>query len=148
MECSVNGVPMFDGQSGLKHEYWSSRMKTFLKEKGYDIWKSVVTGYNGTKKLKTIAKKELKKNQKIAMDFILDGLYDLVKDKVGKCSSIKEIWDKLHNIYSSPITDLDNAQEDTCTVQEEISSSCETNIEEEECKEAEVDYREEMMCFI
>jgi hypothetical protein len=28
-----------------------------------------VTGYNGTKKPKTAAKKELKKNNKIAMDF-------------------------------------------------------------------------------
>jgi hypothetical protein len=33
------------------------------------------------------------------MDFILEGLWDLVKDKVGKCSSTKERWDKLHNLY-------------------------------------------------
>jgi hypothetical protein len=33
------------------------------------------------------------------MDFILEGLADLVKDKVGKCSLAKELWDKLHNLY-------------------------------------------------
>jgi hypothetical protein len=33
------------------------------------------------------------------MDFILEGLCDLVKDKVGQFSSAKELWDKLHNIY-------------------------------------------------
>jgi hypothetical protein len=33
------------------------------------------------------------------MDFILERLSDPVKDKVGKCSLTKELWDKLHNIY-------------------------------------------------
>jgi hypothetical protein len=62
----------------------------------------------------------LKKNKKIAMDFIWEGLPNLVREKVGKCSSAKELWDKLHDIYSSPITDLENAKEDACTDQEEI----------------------------
>jgi hypothetical protein len=53
------------------------------------------------------------------MDFILEGLPDSVKEKVGKCSSAKELWDKLHNIYfeESPITkpenDLKKMQEKT-----------------------------------
>jgi hypothetical protein len=38
----------------------------------------------------------IKKEQQIGMDAILDGLPDLVKVKVGQCSSTKEIWDKLH----------------------------------------------------
>jgi hypothetical protein len=104
MEYSMNGAPMFNGQKGLKYELWN-RMKVFLQEHGYDVWHSVVTGYNATKKPKTATKKELKRNKKIAMDFILEGLPDSVKDKVGKCSSAKELWDKLHNIYSSPITE-------------------------------------------
>jgi hypothetical protein len=33
------------------------------------------------------------------MDDILDTLSDLVKVKVGQCSSSKELWDKLHNLY-------------------------------------------------
>jgi hypothetical protein len=50
-----------------------------------------VTGYNATKKPKTATKKELKKNNKLAMDFIMEGLPDSVKDKVGKCSSINKL---------------------------------------------------------
>jgi hypothetical protein len=34
-------------------------------------------------------KKELKKNNKIAMDFISEGLPNMVRIKVGKCSSTK-----------------------------------------------------------
>jgi hypothetical protein len=65
-------------------------------------------------------------NKKIAMDFILEGLLDSVKDKVGQCSPAKELCDKLHNIYfeESPITDIDNDKEDVGTKQEEIHSSC------------------------
>jgi hypothetical protein len=92
-----------------------SRRKTFFQAHGYDIWYSVVTGYNGSKKPNTAAKKELKKNNKIAMDFIMEGLPDSVKEKVGKSSSAKEIWDKLHNIYYSPITESKIAKEDTGT---------------------------------
>jgi hypothetical protein len=61
------------------------------------------------------AKKELKKNNKIAMDLIWAVLPNPVREKVGKCSSIKEIWDKLHNIYSSLITDSKNSKEDAST---------------------------------
>jgi hypothetical protein len=66
------------------------------------------------------------------MDFILEGLYDSVKDKVGKRSSAKELWDKLHDIYSSPITDSENGKEDVGIEQEERCSSCQTDSEEEE----------------
>jgi hypothetical protein len=53
---------------------WRNKMKTFLGAQGYDVWYSVVTGYTGSKKPKTATKKELKRNNKIAMDFILEGL--------------------------------------------------------------------------
>jgi hypothetical protein len=44
--------------------------ENLFKGMGYDIWYSIVTGYNATKKANTAAKKELKKNNKIEMDFI------------------------------------------------------------------------------
>ena len=44
------------------------------------------------------------------MDFIWEGLPNPVREKVGKCSSTKELWDKLHDIYSSPIADSKNAK--------------------------------------
>jgi putative N-acetylmannosamine-6-phosphate epimerase len=72
----------------------------FLQAQGFDFWKSVITGYTTTKRpSKTASKKELKRNNKITMDFILEGLCDSVKVKVGQCSSTKEIWDKIHNIH-------------------------------------------------
>jgi hypothetical protein len=104
---------------------WSRRRKVFSQEQRYYIWLSFSIGYDSSKRAKTEAKKELKKNNKIAMDFIWEGLPNLVREKVGKCSSAKEIWDKLHDIYSSPITDLENDKEELC-------SPCQTDLEDEE----------------
>jgi hypothetical protein len=64
-------------------------MKVFLHAQGYYIWLSVITRYDSSKRKKTATKKELKKNNKIAMDFISEGLPNMVRIKVGKCSSTK-----------------------------------------------------------
>jgi hypothetical protein len=66
------------------------------------------------------------------MDFIWEVLPNLLREKVGKCSSTKELWDKLHDIYSSPITDLENVKEDADTNQEELCSPCQEDSEDEE----------------
>jgi hypothetical protein len=124
MDYSENGVPMFNGQNGLNYEMWTIRTELFLQAQGLYIWLSVVTGYDSSKREKTAAKKELKKNKKIAMDFILEGLPNPVREKVCKFSSAKEIWDKLHNAYSSSIIESENAKEDVGTKQEERCSSC------------------------
>jgi hypothetical protein len=68
----------------------------------------------------------LKKNNKIAMDFIREGLPNPVREKVGKCPLEKELWDKLHDIYSSPIAYSENVKEDADTNQEELCSPCQT----------------------
>jgi hypothetical protein len=81
MDYTNNEIPVFDGQN---YEIWSSRMKSFLEAWGYDVWYLIVTGYTASNKLmKTASKKELKRNIKIAMDVILDGLPNSVKIKVG-----------------------------------------------------------------
>jgi hypothetical protein len=67
-----------------------------------DVWLSVVSGYTTLKKPKTAAQKEARRNNKMEMDAILDGLDDSVKAKVGSCASAKEIWDKLQDIYAKP----------------------------------------------
>ena len=36
----------------------------------------------------------------MAIDTILDGLTDSVKSKVGSCTSAKEIWNKLQDLYA------------------------------------------------
>jgi hypothetical protein len=60
---------------------------------------SVASGYNSLKKPKTAAQKEAKRNNKLAIDTILDGLTDSVKSKVGSCASSKEIWYKIQDLY-------------------------------------------------
>jgi hypothetical protein len=79
MDYSENGVPLFNGQNGLKYEIWSGRTKVFLQAQGYYIWLSFVIGYDSSKRENTAAKKELKKNNKITMDFIWEGLPNHVK---------------------------------------------------------------------
>jgi hypothetical protein len=72
----------------------------------------------------------------------------LVKVKVGKCSSSKDLWDKLQKIYykESPlITDpehVDQDKEDSKTKQEEGSSSDQTDPKEDYAEEGEIDLEE------
>jgi hypothetical protein len=66
------------------------------------------------------------------MDFIWEGLPNPIRENVGKCSSTKQLWDKLHDIYSSPITHSENAKEDAGTDQEEICLPFQTDLEDEE----------------
>ena len=51
MDYSENGVPLLNGQNGLKYELWSGRTKVFLQEHGYYIWLSFVTRYDGSHSL-------------------------------------------------------------------------------------------------
>jgi hypothetical protein len=60
MDYFENGVSFFNGHNGLKYEIWSGRMKVFLKAQGYDIWKSIVIGYDSSKREKNTTKKDLK----------------------------------------------------------------------------------------
>ena len=64
------------------------------------------------KETKDCSQEGIEKEKQIAMDFIMEGLCDSTKDKVGNFSSAKEIWDKLHNIYSSPIIESKNSKDD------------------------------------
>jgi hypothetical protein len=75
-------------------------METYLKDLGSDVWFSVASGYNALKKPKTAAQKEAKKNNKLTIDTIVDGLTDSVKSKVGSCASSKYIWDKIQDLYA------------------------------------------------
>jgi hypothetical protein len=91
-----NGIPPFDGSN---FEYWSNRIETYLKAPWADVWFLVASGYNALKKPKAAVRKEEKRNNKLAIDTIMDALKDSVKSKVGSCASSKEIWDKLQDLY-------------------------------------------------
>ena len=39
---STNKAPLFDGSN---YDFWIMRMRTYLKDLGFDIWRSVETGY-------------------------------------------------------------------------------------------------------
>jgi hypothetical protein len=91
-----NGIPPFDG---INFEYWSNRMETYLKSLGEYVWFLFALGYNALKKPKTAAQKEEKRNNKLAIDTILDGLTNSMKYKVGSCALSKEIWDKIQDLY-------------------------------------------------
>ena len=45
--------------------------------------------------------KEAKKNNSMAIEAILEGLTDIQKKKIGKCSSTKELWLRLEQLYSN-----------------------------------------------
>ena len=76
-------------------------MHVYLEVEGIDVWKSVLTRYTPPKKVKTTTRKEVKKNNSMAMEAILEGLTDIQKKKIGKCSSAKELWLRLEQLYSN-----------------------------------------------
>ena len=102
-------------------------METYLKALGADVWFSVSLGYNALKKPKTTTQKEAKRNNKLAIDTILDGLTDLVKSKVGSCASSKDLWDKLQDLY---------VREDAEEEEEEEEEEVEANYNISDFKEA------------
>jgi hypothetical protein len=61
-------------------------METYLKSLGEDVCFLVSSGYNDLKKPKTAAQKEARRNKKLEIDTIQDGLTDSVKSKVGSCA--------------------------------------------------------------
>jgi hypothetical protein len=38
-----NGIPQFNGQ---KYAFWSIKMKTCIQAQGFEIWQSIIDGYN------------------------------------------------------------------------------------------------------
>jgi hypothetical protein len=65
-----------------------------------DIWLSIFNGYKVPKTTHTdpVEKKLMSFNAK-SRHVILGGLTPIVAIKVMSCSTAKEVWDKLKNIY-------------------------------------------------
>jgi hypothetical protein len=79
----VNGTPI-----PRKEEYifWSVRMESHLKALGLKVWNSMITDYFPPNRVRTPAQNKAKKINSMAMNTILDGLLDDVKEKIGECN--------------------------------------------------------------
>ena len=60
----------------------------------------MIFDYNPQKGIRTTPQKESKKNNSRAMETILDGLPQLISEKIGPCLSAKELYVKLEKLYS------------------------------------------------
>jgi hypothetical protein len=75
-------------------------MKEYLKIFG--VWEIVINAHVPSKKQsKSTAQKEARKNNSIALKFILDGLPNSIKKSVGEYTSAKDLWSKLKKEYQS-----------------------------------------------
>ena len=86
---------------GTNYAEWNIRMKVTLKAAGYDVWNSVITGYSPPKKARTIAQKNSKTNNSMAMETILKGMTDSIKEKIGQHISAKDLWLNVEHLYST-----------------------------------------------
>ena len=84
---SPNRAPLFDGTN---YAFWSIRIRTYLMEVGFDIWKFLVIGYivPTTPPIDTNGKKLSECNVK-CMNSILCGLEESEFVKVMHCETRK-----------------------------------------------------------
>jgi hypothetical protein len=103
---STSEIPLFDETN---YSSWRINMKECLKSKGVDVWDTVVVGsIPSKKKPKYASLKEAKKNNSVAFKTIFDGLSDLVKERIGQCTSAKDLWLKLEKTYQGKKEDRED----------------------------------------
>jgi hypothetical protein len=100
MALSAIEDPLFDG---TYYSSWRENMKQYLKSRGSEVWNSVVSkpwDLTTSKNLSkiTIQRKARKKNE-VALKILLNGLSDIVKESIGLCTSAKDLWLKLEEMY-------------------------------------------------
>jgi hypothetical protein len=89
-------VSQFDGNN---HALWTRRMKTYIQEQGFDVWKVVVDGYTTPTTPPTYrGKNKLNENKSRDTNEIFNGLDHSVYVKVMHFDYAKDIWEKLQNI--------------------------------------------------
>ena len=102
-------------------------MSAYLQLLGCGVWNVVISDYIIPKRVRATSQKESKKNYSRAMEAILDGLPQPIKENIGKCISAKELWVKLEKLYlveqraEARLAILENDSKD-----EEISENEET----------------------
>ena len=77
---------------------WRSKMKAYWKKFG--VWEIVINPVAYfSKKTMSAAQKDAKKDNAIALKFLMDGLSSSVKESVGEHTSTKDLWFKLESVY-------------------------------------------------
>ena len=93
----VNRTPILGKEEYI---FWSTRMESHMKALGHDVWNSVITDYSPPNRVRALAQKKEYKSNSVEMNTILEGLPKDVIEKIGQCISLKEIWDKIKDLYS------------------------------------------------
>ena len=102
---STTQPPFFNG---VNYSYWKERMRIFIQSTDYDLWKIIMNGPNTPMKMgedgqrvpKTDEewtpeeKKKVEMNAK-AINLMHYAISFKEYQKVSRCKSAKEIWDKL-----------------------------------------------------
>jgi hypothetical protein len=97
MDEHTNEVTLF---VETNYSSWRIEMKGYLKAKGEGVWNIVFGGSVPSKnQSKSVAQKEEKKNNAMALNTIFNGLLDYVKGSIGKHSFTKGLWLKLEKEY-------------------------------------------------
>ena len=86
---------------GTNYAVWKIRMRVTLMAAGADVWDSIITGYSPPKRARTIAQKNAKMNKSVAMETVLKGLTDSVKEKRGQHILAKDLWLNVEHLYST-----------------------------------------------
>ena len=82
---------------------WRSKMKAYLKK--FCVWEIVVNPtVHPSKKTKTAAKKD----NNIALKFLMDGLSSPIKESVKEYTFAKDLWFKLEEEYQRRSQDKEN----------------------------------------
>jgi hypothetical protein len=75
-------------------------MRVHLKKMGATIWKETIGGPVSLKnKSKYSSQREGKKNEALDLKTILSGLSSPIKERMGQCTSSKDLWLKLDETY-------------------------------------------------
>jgi hypothetical protein len=75
-------------------------MRVYLKTMEETIWKAAIGGSVPLKnKSKFATQREGKKNYALSLNTILSGLSIPIKDSMGQCTSAKDLWLRLEEIY-------------------------------------------------
>jgi hypothetical protein len=126
MVVSSIEAPLFDG---TYYSSWRENMKKFLKSKGFEVWNPVVskpedlTTSNNLSKI-TIQRRA-RKNNEVALKILLNGLSDTVKTRIVLCTSTKNLWLKLENMYQ-----IKNEDTEDIPIKEEDEDSAINKVKE------------------